>query len=479
MAGYSSGTDNRLTFDGTYTYTYNAEGDLTQKLSTTATWTYGWDNMNRMVGVKEVTTTGTQLSVSYSYDVLNNRVEDDTWKPGTGTVTVRHAYDGNNIWADVTTTNTLLARYVYGDAVDQVWARAIPAGLTNSGVGWYLTDREGSVRDIMDSSSVIQDHIDYDGYGNATHTTISFADQFGYAGGLYSYDTKMEQFGARWYDAATGRWVSEDPMGFVGGDKHLYRYCGNDATNATDPTGLKEDLDYELYKTHKGYEGAYAWGVNWVVNKDSPCFKRGGVIFQHIVVTINVTRGRVTVSPVWEPRILDWVEAWTVDDKGKVEPFVGLPADAIKGLGESGVGGLAGERANDWFWAGFAGTLVKNDPGDGNWSYTATTTGTVTIDAKATYFGGITLRGIAGIAFRPGTVLGNGAGGLQSFNTDTPAAAAALEEAVERAVNNADGSVSDTVHRVATVTWQPGKAMFKTRNGPPKTQVTNNTTYER
>jgi RHS repeat-associated protein len=239
MSGYSTGTDNRLTFDGTYTYTYNAEGDLTQKVSTTATWTYGWDNMNRLVGVKQVTATGTQLSVSYSYDVLGKRVEDDTWKPGTGTVTVRHAYDDNgNIWADATTTNTLLTRYVYGDGVDQVWARAIPAGLTNSGVAWYLTDRLGSVRDIMDSSSVIQDHIDYDGYGNATHTTISVADRFGYAGGLYSYDTKMEQFGARWYDAATGRWVNEDPSGFGGGDQNLYRYVGNNPTDGTDPSGL-------------------------------------------------------------------------------------------------------------------------------------------------------------------------------------------------------------------------------------------------
>jgi RHS repeat-associated protein len=208
------------------------------KVSTTATWTYGWDNLNRMVSVKEVTTTGTQLSVSYVYDVLNNRVEDDTWKSSTGTtLTVRHAYDGTNIWADVTTTNTLLARYVYGDGVDQVWARAIPAGLTNSGVAWYLTDREGSVRDIMDSSSVIQDHIDYDGYGNPTHTTISFADREGYAGGQTDLNTGLVQQRGRWYDPKTGRWQSEDPIGFGGGDANLRRYVGNNPTNATDPTG--------------------------------------------------------------------------------------------------------------------------------------------------------------------------------------------------------------------------------------------------
>jgi RHS repeat-associated protein len=208
------------------------------KVSTTATWTYGWDNLNRMVGVKQVTATGTQLSVSYSYDVLGKRVEDDTWKSSTGTtLTVRHAYDGNNIWADVTTTNTLLARYVYGDQVDQVWARAVPAGLTNSGVAWYLTDREGSVRDIMDSSSVIQDHIDYDGYGNATHTTISFADSHGYAGGQTDLNTGLVQQRGRWYGPAMGRWMSEDPSGF-GGGINLYGYVGNDPTNLVDPSGL-------------------------------------------------------------------------------------------------------------------------------------------------------------------------------------------------------------------------------------------------
>jgi RHS repeat-associated protein len=247
MAGYSTGSDNRLTFDGTYTYTYNAEGDLTQKVSTTATWTYGWDNMNQLVGVKQVTATGTQLSVSYSYDVLSNRVEDDTWKPGTGTVTVRHAYDGNgNIWADVTTTNTLLARYVYGDGVDQVWARAIPAGLPNSGVAWYLSDREGSVRDIMDSSGVVQDHIDYNGYGNATHTTISFADSHGYAGGQTDLSTGLVQEQERWYEPPIGSWMSQDPIGFGGGDANLYRYVGNDATNATDPTGLYTIISKDL-----------------------------------------------------------------------------------------------------------------------------------------------------------------------------------------------------------------------------------------
>ena len=43
---------------------------------------------------------------------------------------------------------------------------------------------------------------------------------------------------SRWYDASVGRWLSEDPIGFVAGDANPYRYCGNGPTKGTDPTGL-------------------------------------------------------------------------------------------------------------------------------------------------------------------------------------------------------------------------------------------------
>ncbi len=42
----------------------------------------------------------------------------------------------------------------------------------------------------------------------------------------------------RWYDASTGRWISEDPIGFAAGDTNEYRYVGNSPENATDPGTL-------------------------------------------------------------------------------------------------------------------------------------------------------------------------------------------------------------------------------------------------
>lgn len=59
------------------------------------------------------------------------------------------------------------------------------------------------------------------------------------------------------YDTTTGKWLTEDPIAFLGGDANLYRYVGNGPTNATDPTGLYEK-DVHYYLT---YYLAYAVGI--------------------------------------------------------------------------------------------------------------------------------------------------------------------------------------------------------------------------
>jgi len=60
---------------------------------------------------------------------------------------------------------------------------------------------------------------------------------FGFAGGLYDPDTGLVHFGAREYDASTGRWLTKDPILFNGGDTNLYSYVSNDPINFIDPSG--------------------------------------------------------------------------------------------------------------------------------------------------------------------------------------------------------------------------------------------------
>jgi uncharacterized protein RhaS with RHS repeats len=43
---------------------------------------------------------------------------------------------------------------------------------------------------------------------------------------------------ARYFDSSAGRFLTEDPMGYVGG-RNFYVYVGNDTPNLIDPLGLK------------------------------------------------------------------------------------------------------------------------------------------------------------------------------------------------------------------------------------------------
>jgi hypothetical protein len=42
------------------------------------------------------------------------------------------------------------------------------------------------------------------------------------------------------YSPTLGRFITKDPSGFQAGDVNLYRFVGNNPTNATDPSGLQE-----------------------------------------------------------------------------------------------------------------------------------------------------------------------------------------------------------------------------------------------
>jgi RHS repeat-associated protein len=56
---------------------------------------------------------------------------------------------------------------------------------------------------------------------------------------VYDADTKLVRFGARDYDAETGRWTAKDPILFRGMDSDLYSYVRNDPINRKDALGTE------------------------------------------------------------------------------------------------------------------------------------------------------------------------------------------------------------------------------------------------
>ena len=218
--GFTTTVMNEQTASPGYTYTYDNAGNMisSTNTSTHVTTTYTYDYRNRLT---EVTTGGT-IVATYVYDALNRRIGiDDT---GTQTWTV---YDGINPYADFNGSGTLKERYLFGAGVvngavvDEILARTSSGGST----AWYLPDKLGSVRDIVDSSGNELDHVVYGSFGNIlTETDAANGDRFKYAGMEYDSVTGQYYDRARYYDAAIGRFMSRDPMGFRAGDADLYRY---------------------------------------------------------------------------------------------------------------------------------------------------------------------------------------------------------------------------------------------------------------
>jgi hypothetical protein len=70
--------------------------------------------------------------------------------------------------------------------------------------------------------------------------------------------------GARAYDPCTARWLQRDPIDAASGDPNLYRYCGNEPINWTDPTGLKAmvaevDCEEATPSRKRGFQDSGDW----------------------------------------------------------------------------------------------------------------------------------------------------------------------------------------------------------------------------
>ena len=209
--------------------------------------TYTFDYRNRLTDVNFYNNSDVLTKhVHNIYDVFGHLIGKQVDSTGSGNYDRAefYVYDGNDIALQFDANGNLTERYLNGPSasgVDAVLAEEDVTSLTSPGaVTWPLTDNLGTVRDIVDSSGAVIDHLVYNSFGQVAYESAPTVHHLeGYTGSIYDHDTGMLNDWRRWYDPAVGRWLSEDPMGFAAGDANLSRYVGNDATNSIDPTGLQ------------------------------------------------------------------------------------------------------------------------------------------------------------------------------------------------------------------------------------------------
>jgi RHS repeat-associated protein len=139
-------------------------------------------------------------------------------------------YDGLNLEQELNGT-TPTVNYLTGVNIDEVFSRS-----TSGGTQSYLTDNLGSTLALTSSAGAIQTSYTYEPYGNTTVSGASSTNALQYTGrendgdGLYYYR-------ARHYSPEYGRFISNDPIGFLGGINE-YSYALSNPTNHRDPVGL-------------------------------------------------------------------------------------------------------------------------------------------------------------------------------------------------------------------------------------------------
>src|SRR3989337_663531 len=211
---------NRLLSAGSDSFTYDNE----RQLATGYGNTYTFDYEHRLKTISG------NCNAEYFYDGNGNRL-----KATRNSTTTYYVYDlRGNLIADTDGNKNITRYYVHG--------LGLLSMVTPSDVVYtYHFNNIGSTIAITDSSQTMVNKYRYDPFGVITNQVEAVSQPFKYVGqyGVMAEANGFYYMVTRYYDSKVGRFISEDTIGFDGGDVNLMRYVGNNPVNFTDPRGLE------------------------------------------------------------------------------------------------------------------------------------------------------------------------------------------------------------------------------------------------
>jgi RHS repeat-associated protein len=180
-------------------------------------------------------------SISLKYDPAGNRIAKDV--NVSQTVTARkYIVDISGglptILMELDESDNIMKTYVYADS--QILAQH--DGDSSDPRYFYLHDRLGSVRLVVDESGTVQNSYTYDAFGKTFDSEFAenISNPFKFTGQFYDSEISQYYLRARQYDPQLMRFTARDS---VAGKfehpltLHKYLYCGNESTNKVDLNG--------------------------------------------------------------------------------------------------------------------------------------------------------------------------------------------------------------------------------------------------
>ena len=222
LASASYNANNQQTAFGAATETYDLNGNLATFTDASGTTTYTWNARNQLTAIS-----GPSLTASFTYDSFGRRAG----RTVNGT-TANFVYAGLNPVQEKNGA-TVTANLLTGLGIDEFFTRT--DGL---GVRALLPDALGSTVGLGDSAGTLQTQYTYEPFGFISQTGTASTNSYKYTG-REDDGSGLMYYRARYYQPRLQRFVSEDPIGLLGGDVNLYGYVANNPVNLTDPFGLQ------------------------------------------------------------------------------------------------------------------------------------------------------------------------------------------------------------------------------------------------
>jgi RHS repeat-associated protein len=238
--------------DGAESFTYDAASQI-------ASSGYEYDIQGRLILAPGLTLTwngASRLTAIGSVQMVYNGMGDLVTRSD-GAATTRFSYS-YSLWlhpivAERNTSGPALARYY-------VWT---PDGrllylidrTNGSKVYHYHFDRTGSTVALTDGTGAMTDAYAYDAYGRILRRTGAGAQPFTFAGqwGIRRENATLYQARARYYDAATGRFLSREPLWPQTDDPRLlnpYAYARGNPVLEVDVTGREPSQPGNITPVH-------------------------------------------------------------------------------------------------------------------------------------------------------------------------------------------------------------------------------------
>jgi RHS repeat-associated protein len=248
---------NRLTTWQDIRFEYDAWGNLkTKRSGARQTQHFVFDAENRLLAVRTESTGGHVVEASFEYDALGRRIARHERHRDAGGL-ARYERERRFVWQGLRMVQELrdsgLSNYVYSpdspytpmarvDALigAAVAGAAIEQAQQSSRVYHFHTDLVGAPLEVTDEHGELAWVGEYSAWGrvkpDGEHQLDARIEQPLRFPGQYADDSTGLHYNTfRYYDPDAGRFISQDPIGLLGGE-NLYAYVPN-PTGWTDPLG--------------------------------------------------------------------------------------------------------------------------------------------------------------------------------------------------------------------------------------------------